>query len=136
LETAVLLGFVGLHSHADFSLLAQPRVPSKLAQGVTTDVVGNRGFSILPEPNYWIKRKDKCGVDAANHGSQAEYLTHPTISNIAILASPCFMRSRPVLEWLISSRNRGAAGGLLANVMTDKVISASRLTTSGLSQEF
>jgi len=41
-------GFIDVHSHDDYYLLAQPGAPVKLAQGVTTTVVGNCGFSVGP----------------------------------------------------------------------------------------
>jgi N-acyl-D-amino-acid deacylase len=41
-------GFVDLHSHADFSLGASPAAESQLAQGVTTLVTGNCGWSPFP----------------------------------------------------------------------------------------
>lgn len=41
-------GFVDAHSHSDaHSLMADPQ-PFKLLQGVTTEVVGNCGFSVAP----------------------------------------------------------------------------------------
>lgn len=39
-------GFIDVHSHADKEVLA--RKPNKLLQGVTTEVVGNCGFSLYP----------------------------------------------------------------------------------------
>jgi N-acyl-D-aspartate/D-glutamate deacylase len=41
-------GFIDVHSHDDYYLLAQPGAPAKLAQGVTTTMVGNCGFSAGP----------------------------------------------------------------------------------------
>lgn len=41
-------GFIDLHSHADFSLLAAPQAQTQLAQGVTTLLTGNCGFSPFP----------------------------------------------------------------------------------------
>lgn len=41
-------GFVDLHSHADFSIGASPAAESQLAQGVTTLVTGNCGWSPFP----------------------------------------------------------------------------------------
>jgi N-acyl-D-aspartate/D-glutamate deacylase len=41
-------GFVDLHSHADFSLRTSPAAESQLAQGVTTLVSGNCGWSPFP----------------------------------------------------------------------------------------
>lgn len=41
-------GFIDIHSHADFALLANPKAESHLRQGVTTLVTGNCGFSPFP----------------------------------------------------------------------------------------
>ena len=41
-------GFIDIHSHADLSLLVNPRAESRIRQGVTTEVVGQDGSSIGP----------------------------------------------------------------------------------------
>lgn len=41
-------GFVDFHSHSDVSLLADPRAESAIRQGITTQLVGNCGFSAAP----------------------------------------------------------------------------------------
>lgn len=41
-------GFVDLHSHSDLTLLSAPEAPSKVRQGVTTEVVGNCGLGVAP----------------------------------------------------------------------------------------
>ncbi len=41
-------GFVDLHSHSDVTLLSNPAAPSKVQQGVTTEVVGNCGLGTFP----------------------------------------------------------------------------------------
>lgn len=41
-------GFVDIHSHSDLALLARPGAAEKLRQGVTTEVVGNCGISVVP----------------------------------------------------------------------------------------
>ena len=41
-------GFIDAHSHSDAYLLIEPSAPSKLFQGVTTEIVGNCGGSAAP----------------------------------------------------------------------------------------
>jgi N-acyl-D-amino-acid deacylase len=41
-------GFVDIHTHSDFTLPLNPRAESKIRQGVTTEVLGNCGFSAAP----------------------------------------------------------------------------------------
>ena len=41
-------GFIDLHNHSDFSILAHPNAESYIMQGVTTAVVGNCGLSLAP----------------------------------------------------------------------------------------
>ncbi len=41
-------GFIDVHSHSDTYLLIEPTAPSKVYQGVTTEVVGNCGASAAP----------------------------------------------------------------------------------------
>ena len=41
-------GFIDVHSHSDTYLLIEPSAPSKISQGVTTEIVGNCGASAAP----------------------------------------------------------------------------------------
>jgi N-acyl-D-amino-acid deacylase len=41
-------GFIDVHTHSDFTLLSSPGADSKVRQGITTEVVGNCGFSPAP----------------------------------------------------------------------------------------
>ncbi len=41
-------GFIDMHSHSDFAPLINPYMESKVRQGVTTEVIGNCGFSAAP----------------------------------------------------------------------------------------
>ena len=41
-------GFIDIHSHSDFSAVINPNLDSKIRQGVTTELVGNCGFSACP----------------------------------------------------------------------------------------
>jgi N-acyl-D-amino-acid deacylase len=56
-------GFVDVHSHSDSYLLIEPGAPSKIFQGVTTEIVGNCGASAAPRvgayqmPSDWREKK-------------------------------------------------------------------------------
>src|SRR5262249_40248103 len=41
-------GFIDIHTHSDFTLPLNPPAEGKIRQGVTTEVVGNCGFSVAP----------------------------------------------------------------------------------------
>src|SRR2546428_5813034 len=41
-------GFIVIHTRSDFTLPLNPKAESKIRQGVTTEVVGNCGFSVAP----------------------------------------------------------------------------------------
>lgn len=41
-------GFIDIHTHSDFTLPLNPEAEFKIRQGVTTEVVGNCGFSVAP----------------------------------------------------------------------------------------
>jgi len=41
-------GFIDIHSHSDLSILVNPKAESKIMQGITTEVIGNCGFSPAP----------------------------------------------------------------------------------------
>ena len=41
-------GFIDIHPHSDFTLPLNPLAESKIRQGVTTEVVGNCGYSTAP----------------------------------------------------------------------------------------
>jgi N-acyl-D-aspartate/D-glutamate deacylase len=47
-DRVVAPGFVDIHSHSDFTLLVDPSADSALAQGVTTEIVGNCGHGCAP----------------------------------------------------------------------------------------
>ena len=45
---AVCPGFIDMHSHSDLSMLTNPRHEAKVAQGVTTEALGQDGLSYAP----------------------------------------------------------------------------------------
>ena len=47
-ELVVAPGFIDTHSHSDLMLFSDPFAKSKITQGVTTEIVGQDGFSVAP----------------------------------------------------------------------------------------
>jgi N-acyl-D-amino-acid deacylase len=62
---AVAPGFIDIHTHSDFTLPLNPRAESKIRQGVTTEVLGNCGFSVAPAlPGRVEMLRDYLGASA------------------------------------------------------------------------
>jgi len=47
-ELMIAPGFIDMHGHSDVSLLVNPFAESKIRQGVTTEVIGQCGYSLAP----------------------------------------------------------------------------------------
>ena len=91
---AVAPGFIDIHTHSDFTLLINRPMRSSIAQGVTTEVVGNCGTSIglvtrndvFTQERRWAER----GGTELNWSRLSEYLARVedggTACNVATLA--------------------------------------------------
>ncbi len=86
-------GFINIHSHSDVALLKDPRMASAIYQGITTEVVGNCGFSPAPllgdfgrEYILDIKREYEINVDWCSVGEYIRKVedVHPSI-NVMVL---------------------------------------------------
>jgi N-acyl-D-aspartate/D-glutamate deacylase len=56
-------GFIDMHSHADFTLPSYPEAINSVAQGVTTEVIGNCGYSPAPlasDPTLADEQRASC----------------------------------------------------------------------------
>lgn len=69
-ESALSPGFIDMHSHADFTLPSYPEAINSLSQGVTTEVIGNCGWSPAPlsaehsdRRESWIQVASALGPD-------------------------------------------------------------------------
>ncbi len=70
---AVAPGFIDMHGHSDISLVLNPSAESLVAQGITTQVLGNCGSSAFPLPGGSTLRKfDPDGI-SAEWESMADY---------------------------------------------------------------
>ncbi len=47
-DRVVCPGFIDMHSHSDFTILANSYSESKIRQGVTTEIIGNCDMSAAP----------------------------------------------------------------------------------------
>lgn len=52
-------GFIDVHSHSDFVLLADGRAEAKICQGVTTEINGNCGLSAAPLYGAALEQREK-----------------------------------------------------------------------------
>lgn len=66
-------GFIDIHSHSDHMLLLHPEGESKIAQGVTTEVCGNCGFS--PGPLLHPTALAQAEASLARHALRPEWRT-------------------------------------------------------------
>jgi len=84
-------GFIDMHSHSDFALVANPKAESTVRQGVTTEVVGNCGGSGAPVTGQAIesarKRRERLGIKL-NWSSFAEYLNAFDTQGVAVNVAP------------------------------------------------
>lgn len=73
-------GFIDTHSHSDLELFDTPLLPPKTRQGVTTEILGQDGFSVAPiydNREAWAKRLstlDGRTSEPWEWGGMAEYL--------------------------------------------------------------
>jgi N-acyl-D-amino-acid deacylase len=84
-------GFIDPHTHSDLTLLANPRAESKIRQGVTTEVIGNCGFSPAPLLGAAVEetQAEAKGVGVnITWASMAEYLEHLRNAGTAVNVVP------------------------------------------------
>ncbi len=68
-------GFIDIHSHAEMSLLINPRAESRIRQGVTLEVVGQDGSSVGPwSDGQFESTRDRY---ASNHGVTIDFRDPP-----------------------------------------------------------
>ena len=127
---AVSPGFIDMHSHSDLSLLVNPRAESKIRQGITTEVIGNCGFSLAPlvsERKDLVKREygplaDETTWDWSTFKEYCEKLSNQGISvNVVPLVGHGVLRKN-----VMGYENRGPTidelaemKALLTESMTD-----------------
>ena len=79
-------GFIDVHAHSDAYLLIEPDAPSKLAQGITTEVNGQCGGSAVPRLGQARLSSDWASQTYPSHTSQGVRIcpgAGPTWSTVA-----------------------------------------------------
>ena len=83
-------GFIDMHSHSDFALLAAPRHEPKVSQGVTTEALGQDGLSYAPISD--VNRQHLVDYLAAVNGRPPEGTEWTSVASFLALfegASSC-----------------------------------------------
>lgn len=120
----IVPGFVDIHTHSDISFLLDPLANSKVMQGVTTEVVGNCGFS--PYPVHPARRQrlveflQALGVPPiditwADFTGYADVLAAaapvmnvaPLVGHGALRIAACGLDNIPVNEEILNQLSRG-----------------------------
>ena len=84
----VMPGFIDAHGHSDVGLYVNPQCQSKLAQGITSEVMGNCGYSPFPLlPNNRGYLLDPKGVDV-DWSTADEYFATVSARGFGINAVP------------------------------------------------
>jgi N-acyl-D-amino-acid deacylase len=79
-------GFIDIHTHSDRSILLNPRMESKVRQGVTTEVGGNCGSGVAPARRAALEQARREAAQDGHPGSwptMAEYLAYVERQGIA-----------------------------------------------------
>ncbi len=71
----VVPGFIDIHSHSDLPLLIDPRGLSKIHQGVTTEVIGNCGYSAAPMNREVREYREKYSLNSVPEDFQFDWTT-------------------------------------------------------------
>ncbi len=71
-------GFIDIHTHSDLKLLADGRAASKIRQGVTTEVIGNCGYSPAPVTEAGREMLEE---DLADYQLELNWKSYPEFLN-------------------------------------------------------
>jgi N-acyl-D-amino-acid deacylase len=111
-------GFVDPHSHSDWSLLANPAAESTIRQGVTTEVVGNCGWTYAPVSEasaHFIEARMRTfaydgPIEWASFGDHLSWLSR--------------QRHAPNLAWFVGHNTVRYAAGVFSPVATEQELQA------------
>ncbi len=126
-------GFIDAHSHSDLKVIENRT--EKLLQGVTTEVVGNCGFSPYPTPSDPKTLREfangiLCGDDSWRWDSAGDYIAAASKSKVATVASLAGHGSLRIriagnTSRELSSRELDAMSGLLEEALDQGAVGLS-----------
>lgn len=131
-------GFIDMHSHADFTLPSYPGAHNSLAQGVTSEVIGNCGYSPAPvalDPALADEQRAACnglGPDLAwDWTTFAEYLDRLDAARPAVNCIP--LVGHGMLRLATVGAGARAASGAETTAMQALVVDALEAGAWGMS---
>ncbi len=111
-------GFIDIHSHADLNLLIEPRAESRIRQGITLEVVGQDGSSILWGQDAARERAERyrnaygVEMDFSDLGGFLDHLDrNPVAVNVASMVGHGTLRG-----FVVGSDDRPATAAELARM--------------------
>ena len=108
-------GFIDIHSHSDFTLLADPRAVSAVHQGVTLEVIGNCGFGCFPIADAVLAKNAIYGIGdqtPITWTDMAGYLKHLAAAKPAVSVLPLVPHGQLRISTLGIVDRRADAGEL------------------------
>lgn len=78
-------GFIDVHAHSEFTLLADPRAEGKVTQGITTEISGNCGMSAAPLLGDALRQREP---DLQSYAIEQRWRTLQEYLNILQSAAP------------------------------------------------
>jgi N-acyl-D-aspartate/D-glutamate deacylase len=110
----VVPGFIDMHAHSDYTLLADGRAASKILQGVTTEILGESS-SVAPQSQETQKGARRTGPIKTDWTTFREYFDRVIRSGISVnLAS--YVGSGQVRKVVMGSENRKPSASELSRM--------------------
>ena len=126
-------GFIDVHTHDDYALLAKPDMDMKVSQGVTSVVVGNCGFSLAP----LTFTKMHPGLDLLGDEQAFRFTTFGDFADAVDAAPPAvnaaFLVGHATLRFGALDRTDRAATGAEIKIMRDRLEDSLKAGATGLS---
>ncbi len=130
-------GLIDIHTHSDFTLPVNTRAESKIRQGVTTEVIGNCGFSSAPAlPGTAAMLKEYLSASAPwldfKDTSFADYLDSFPATSVNVVPQVGHNTLRLMVMGMEARRATPAEQAAMAALLTDALDAGALGLSSGL----